>query len=356
MGRIQDWLAGSNRDYQNVIIKNLSIPAEGGLGEDEIAKKLQEDKDRQKAADAARLAEQEAAKKRDAEQREQAAKAAEAKRLAEEEAQRKAAEAAQQQAAQPQPPAPPASPQAQDDKAKIAEELRRSELEQQERAKQAEAARAEKAKAEAQKQADEARRLEEERRKAEALIAEQRRQAEEAKRQEAKRREEEAARAAEAAREQAEQPPAVTQRRVQIIAEPLFGPRRTPPPQTERYEVEGRTGRDGVLFRSPGGIEDGEVAIPAKHRVQRLYAETEDGRRISGTAVKRWVRRATACSSAGRVIAVPGRYRVARGDSLWRISDKHYSSGRKWPRIYRANRAQISDPDLIYPCQRFRVP
>jgi nucleoid-associated protein YgaU len=47
---------------------------------------------------------------------------------------------------------------------------------------------------------------------------------------------------------------------------------------------------------------------------------------------------------------------VAKGDSLWRISQKHYYKGRLYTRIYRANRRKIADPDLIYPCQKFWVP
>ena len=75
-----------------------------------------------------------------------------------------------------------------------------------------------------------------------------------------------------------------------------------------------------------------------------------------GTAVKRWIMRAKYCTKAGRKVRLPGRYTVARGDSLWLISEKHYDNGAKYPRIYRANRNKIADPDLIYPCQKFLVP
>ena len=73
-----------------------------------------------------------------------------------------------------------------------------------------------------------------------------------------------------------------------------------------------------------------------------------------GPAVKRWVMRQTPCRYAGQ--KRKRRYVVARGDSLWRISEKYYDNGAKYPRIYKANRDRIADPDLIYPCQRFRVP
>lgn len=51
-------------------------------------------------------------------------------------------------------------------------------------------------------------------------------------------------------------------------------------------------------------------------------------------------------------------YTVVRGDHLWGIAKKkeHYGNGFAWPIIYKANRDQIKDPDLIYPDQVFKVP
>ena len=51
-------------------------------------------------------------------------------------------------------------------------------------------------------------------------------------------------------------------------------------------------------------------------------------------------------------------YKVARGDNLWNISKKEqvYDDPYMWPRIYRENKAQIKDPDLIYPNQVLAVP
>ncbi|MGL4394210.1 MAG: LysM peptidoglycan-binding domain-containing protein [Brevinema sp.] len=49
---------------------------------------------------------------------------------------------------------------------------------------------------------------------------------------------------------------------------------------------------------------------------------------------------------------------VVRGDTLWDISGETYKSRRYWlwPNIWRANKLQIKDPDLIYPRQEFRIP
>jgi nucleoid-associated protein YgaU len=51
-------------------------------------------------------------------------------------------------------------------------------------------------------------------------------------------------------------------------------------------------------------------------------------------------------------------YTVQRGDNLWNIAkkDEIYADPYMWPRIYRANRDGIRDPDLIYPQQKLAVP
>lgn len=50
-------------------------------------------------------------------------------------------------------------------------------------------------------------------------------------------------------------------------------------------------------------------------------------------------------------------YEVARGDNLWNISaaDSIYGDPFAWPLIYKANRDEIHDPDLIYPGQEFTI-
>lgn len=43
-------------------------------------------------------------------------------------------------------------------------------------------------------------------------------------------------------------------------------------------------------------------------------------------------------------------------DCLWNIADWFYENPWKWKVIYKANKFQISDPDLIYPGQALRIP
>ena len=47
---------------------------------------------------------------------------------------------------------------------------------------------------------------------------------------------------------------------------------------------------------------------------------------------------------------------VSRGDSLWRISRVTYGAGMRYAVVYKANRNQIRNPDLIYPGQIFVLP
>lgn len=47
---------------------------------------------------------------------------------------------------------------------------------------------------------------------------------------------------------------------------------------------------------------------------------------------------------------------VQPGNSLWLIATRTYGSGFRYTVIYQANKGQISDPDLIYPGQVFKLP
>jgi nucleoid-associated protein YgaU len=58
-------------------------------------------------------------------------------------------------------------------------------------------------------------------------------------------------------------------------------------------------------------------------------------------------------ATAGKVSS----YSVNRGDSLWKISgkDEVYANPYEWPLIYKTNRSQIKDADLIRPGQVFNI-
>lgn len=49
-------------------------------------------------------------------------------------------------------------------------------------------------------------------------------------------------------------------------------------------------------------------------------------------------------------------YQVSRGDSLWRLAQRHYHDPWLWPHIYRANSDSLADPDLLYPHSTLIIP
>lgn len=55
---------------------------------------------------------------------------------------------------------------------------------------------------------------------------------------------------------------------------------------------------------------------------------------------------------------LPTTYTVQQGDALWWIAEfqQIYNDPFMWPLIFKANRAQISDPDLIHPGQVLEIP
>lgn len=62
-------------------------------------------------------------------------------------------------------------------------------------------------------------------------------------------------------------------------------------------------------------------------------------------------------SAASTASQQTGRYAVRPGDTLWGISEKSevYGDPFEWPLLFKANRGQIQDPDLIYPKQDLRI-
>ena len=60
--------------------------------------------------------------------------------------------------------------------------------------------------------------------------------------------------------------------------------------------------------------------------------------------------------TAADVVAIVRTATIARGDSLWRLSQKIYGEGMRYTIIHGANVDQIRDPNLIYPGQVFVLP
>jgi nucleoid-associated protein YgaU len=91
-------------------------------------------------------------------------------------------------------------------------------------------------------------------------------------------------------------------------------------------------------------------------RLARLRAEEEARRRAEEEARRRAEEERRLAEERAR--AKPPNHLVAKGECLWVISEyeKIYNDPFQWPLIYKANRSQIRDPDLIFPDQNFKIP
>jgi nucleoid-associated protein YgaU len=123
-----------------------------------------------------------------------------------------------------------------------------------------------------------------------------------------------------------------------------------PPGARVRLYIDNRpagetiAGADGMWALAPGG-----TVAPGEHRL-RLDQIGPGGRVVARTELP-FLREDLASRdlSGGSVVVQPGQ-------SLWRIARANYGAGMRYLVIFKANRAQIRDPNLIYPGQVFAVP
>ena len=132
--------------------------------------------------------------------------------------------------------------------------------------------------------------------------------------------------------------------------------------------------RQAVLDAEVAGAGAQEVA-PANQALARAEAALQEAQALlqqgeTAQAAERLKAAETDCrtaqemgaqarmAAASRAQLKPNDYTVVRGDTLWGISSSEpiYDNPFMWPMIYKANRDQIRDPDLIYPKQVFAVP
>jgi nucleoid-associated protein YgaU len=96
-----------------------------------------------------------------------------------------------------------------------------------------------------------------------------------------------------------------------------------------------------------------EALDQAKTAKAQADAESQKFKDSMSDSDKAALESAEASSRAAGASAGADTYTVERGDSLWGISGKSsiYGDSYQWPLIYKANRDQIKDADLIYPNQ-----
>jgi len=65
---------------------------------------------------------------------------------------------------------------------------------------------------------------------------------------------------------------------------------------------------------------------------------------------------ASASTGGAAVATAPRTYTVKAGDTLSKIAKEHLGDANAYPRIFEANRDQLSDPDKIKPGQVLKIP
>lgn len=123
----------------------------------------------------------------------------------------------------------------------------------------------------------------------------------------------------------------------------------------------------GYEWRDTGSlIEQAEKAMAdgdedkALQLANKALAQAEAARAQAAAEQQKFLDRTggelTDTMPAGAAMSMDS-YTVVPGDNLWNISGKSsiYSDPYQWPLIYKANRTQIKDPDLIFPGQNFDI-
>lgn len=126
-----------------------------------------------------------------------------------------------------------------------------------------------------------------------------------------------------------------------------------------------------------GGGDDEEVTGAAlKDELKELGLDSDDLEisvegdkvKVSGKAVSQEMREKVilAVGNVEGVAAVeddvsggdadPVFHTVAKGDTLWAVSEKALGKGSRYMEIFEANKPMLSDPDKIYPGQVLRIP
>ena len=115
-------------------------------------------------------------------------------------------------------------------------------------------------------------------------------------------------------------------------------------------EMEAKSGkvsaRAEVPFNVPDKVATGSVADTSKR------AESGGGQQLAAAG------NATVPGGSSSAVVVPkiATTTVSKGDSLWRLSQLNLGAGTRYAVIYKANKEQIRNPNLIYPGQIFVMP
>lgn len=129
----------------------------------------------------------------------------------------------------------------------------------------------------------------------------------------------------------------------------IFSGRAAPNAQLRLYS-------DGTFIGSARSDGEGRWSLipgldipPGEHELR--VDQLGEGSRVVGRIALPFSR-----TDLAKLDLTPGKVIVQPGNSLWRIARTTYGEGMRYSVIYRANRDNIRDPDLIYPGQVFNLP
>ena len=114
-----------------------------------------------------------------------------------------------------------------------------------------------------------------------------------------------------------------------------------------------------IIKQAEAALADGDNE-KALELANKALAQAQDAKRQAELEKQKFLDRTAGDmddSMAAGAGAGADSYTVVRGDNLWNISGKSdiYGDPYQWPLIYKANRSQIKDPDLIFPGQNFSI-
>jgi nucleoid-associated protein YgaU len=104
-------------------------------------------------------------------------------------------------------------------------------------------------------------------------------------------------------------------------------------------------------------IEAAEKALEAGDTGKAIQLANEARTQAENALKQKRMEEARLSEMQAEMPATMDSYTVVRGDSLWGISARSdiYGNPYQWPLIYKTNRNQIKDADLIYPGQQFDI-
>ena len=158
-------------------------------------------------------------------------------------------------------------------------------------------------------------------------------------------------RKASVAAEKAAAEKAVNERKVAAAAEKAAAEKAA----SERKVAAEKAVDAAMRAKAPSASASADQSRAARTLAVETSAATSSKSRVKVSARKVPGGRGT-CSRAGRSVDLPAMYVVKSGDTLWDISRRYYDKGSKFEKIVRANSAKIESPDMIFPCQKIYLP